>query len=61
VPLSNYAGWLLTSLFLVAAFQLIAARRAEDVPAGSLRSVRCWVDPLRIRHYLQYYDDADYR
>jgi putative membrane protein len=34
VPLSNYAGWLLTSLFLVAAFQLIDARRLDDAPKG---------------------------
>jgi putative membrane protein len=34
VPLSNYAGWLLTSLFLVGAFQLIDARRFEDAPKG---------------------------
>ncbi len=35
VPLSNYAGWLLTSLFLVAAFQLIDLRRLDDAPKGS--------------------------
>jgi putative membrane protein len=34
VPLSNYGGWLLTSLFLVGAFQLIDARRADDAPGG---------------------------
>lgn len=34
VPLSNYGGWLLTSLVLVAAFQLIDARRLTDAPAG---------------------------
>lgn len=34
VPLSNYAGWLLTSLCLVAAFQLIDRRRLNDAPAG---------------------------
>jgi len=34
VPLSNYAGWLLTSLCLVAAFQLIDARRQETPPLG---------------------------
>lgn len=34
VPLSNYAGWLLTSLCLVAAFQMIDARRLADAPAG---------------------------
>ncbi|MDA8429923.1 MAG: carotenoid biosynthesis protein [Geobacteraceae bacterium] len=34
VPLSNYGGWLLTSLFLVGAFQLIDARRTADAPKG---------------------------
>jgi putative membrane protein len=34
VPLSNYAGWLLTSLFLVGAFQLIDARRLDNAPKG---------------------------
>ena len=34
VPLSNYGGWLLTSLLLVAAFQLIDARRLYDPPKG---------------------------
>lgn len=34
VPLSNYAGWLLTSLFLIAAFQLIDARRLDETTAG---------------------------
>lgn len=34
VPLSNYGGWLLTSLLLVAAFQLIDARRPAVTPAG---------------------------
>ncbi len=34
VPLSNYAGWLLTSFFLIAAFQLIDARRLDDSAAG---------------------------
>lgn len=34
VPLSNYGGWLLTSLFLVGAFQLIDARRLADAPKG---------------------------
>ena len=34
VPLSNYGGWLLTSLFLVGAFQLIDARRSEEAPQG---------------------------
>ncbi|MEI6214241.1 MAG: carotenoid biosynthesis protein [Desulfuromonadales bacterium] len=35
VPLSNYGGWLLTSFCLVAAFQLIDARRCNDTPAGA--------------------------
>jgi putative membrane protein len=34
VPLSNYWGWLLTSIILVGAFQLIDARRLDDVPKG---------------------------
>ncbi len=34
VPLSNYAGWLLTSLCLVAAFQLIDGPRQTEKPAG---------------------------
>ena len=34
VPLSNYGGWLLTSLFLVGAFQIIDARRLNDPPKG---------------------------
>jgi uncharacterized membrane protein len=34
VPLSNYWGWLLTSLLLVGAFQLIDARRTADAPKG---------------------------
>ena len=34
VPLSNYAGWLLTSMCLIAAFQLIDARRLDDRAAG---------------------------
>jgi len=34
VPLSNYWGWLLTSLFLVGVFQLIDARRLVDAPKG---------------------------
>jgi putative membrane protein len=34
VPLSNYAGWLLTSFFLIAAFQLIDARRLNETAAG---------------------------
>jgi uncharacterized membrane protein len=34
VPLSNYFGWLLTSLFLVGAFQLIDARRQPEASCG---------------------------
>jgi len=34
VPLSNYGGWLLTSLILIAAFQLIDARRRVEPSAG---------------------------
>jgi len=34
VPLSNYAGWLLTSLLMIAAFQLIDARRPDENVAG---------------------------
>jgi uncharacterized membrane protein len=34
VPLSNYAGWLLTSFCLIAAFQLIDARRLYDKAPG---------------------------
>ena len=34
VPLSNYGGWLLTSLLLVGAFQLIDARRLAEAPKG---------------------------
>jgi uncharacterized membrane protein len=34
VPLSNYAGWLLTSLLMIAAFQLIDARRPDENAAG---------------------------
>jgi putative membrane protein len=36
VPLSNYAGWLLTSLCLIAAFQLIDARRQGDRGSGAV-------------------------
>jgi len=36
VPLSNYAGWFLTSLFLVGAFQLIDFRRLDDAPKGAI-------------------------
>ncbi|MHB8121657.1 MAG: carotenoid biosynthesis protein [Desulfuromonadaceae bacterium] len=34
VPLSNYAGWLLTSFCLIAAFQLIDARRLNETTSG---------------------------
>ncbi len=34
VPLSNYAGWLLTSFCLIAAFQLIDARRLDETASG---------------------------
>jgi len=34
VPLSNYGGWLVTSLCLVAALQVIDARRLNDPPGG---------------------------
>lgn len=34
VPLSNYWGWLLASLVLVGAFQLIDARRLGEAPKG---------------------------
>jgi len=34
VPLSNYGGWLLTSFCLIAAFQLIDARRLDEPEAG---------------------------
>jgi putative membrane protein len=34
VPISNYAGWLLTSFILVAAFQRIDLRRDEKAPRG---------------------------
>lgn len=34
VPLSNYGGWLLTSLFLVGCFQVLDARRLQDKPGG---------------------------
>lgn len=34
VPLTNYAGWLLTSFCLIAAFQLIDARRLDEKTAG---------------------------
>jgi putative membrane protein len=37
VPLSNYGGWLLTSLLLIAAFQLIDASRLEDNAAGLVK------------------------
>jgi putative membrane protein len=34
VPISNYAGWLLTSFLLVAAFQQIDRKREEKMPSG---------------------------
>ncbi len=34
VPLSNYAGWLLTSFCLIAAFQLIDIRRLDETAPG---------------------------
>lgn len=34
VPLSNYGGWLLTSFCLIAAFQLIDARRLDETASG---------------------------
>lgn len=34
VPLSNYAGWLLTSFILVLAFQMIDRRKDEETPWG---------------------------
>jgi len=34
VPLSNYAGWLLTSFCLIAAFQLIDVRRLDENASG---------------------------
>ena len=34
VPLSNYLGWLLTSFFLMGAFQLIDARKQTDAASG---------------------------
>lgn len=37
VPLSNYAGWLLTSICLIAAFQLIDARRRDEQSARLVR------------------------
>jgi uncharacterized membrane protein len=37
VPLSNYAGWLLTSFCLIAALQLIDARRVDDKSAGVVK------------------------
>lgn len=36
VPFSNYGGWLLTSFCLLAAFQLIDARRLDDAPRGAV-------------------------
>ena len=47
VPLSNYAGWLLTSLILVAVFQLIDARRLTDAPRGVYNlPFRCLLGPI---------------
>ncbi len=40
VPLSNYAGWLVTSFCLIALFQLIDARRLDETAAG-LVAVPC--------------------
>ncbi len=37
VPLSNYAGWLLTSLCLIAAFQLIDSRRLDETASGLVK------------------------
>lgn len=37
IPLSNYAGWLLTSFVLVAAFQWIDRHQEEQRPAGVIR------------------------
>jgi putative membrane protein len=37
VPLSNYGGWLLTSFCLIAAFQLIDARRLDEDASGVIR------------------------
>jgi putative membrane protein len=37
IPLSNYAGWLLTSFILVAAFQWIDRQKEEERPAGIVR------------------------
>lgn len=34
VPLSNYAGWLLTSICLIAAFQIIDAKRLDENSVG---------------------------
>lgn len=34
VPLSNYGGWLLTSLLMIAAFQFIDARRLHETASG---------------------------
>jgi putative membrane protein len=37
VPLSNYAGWFLTSICLIAAFQIIDAKRLDENSAGLTR------------------------
>jgi len=47
VPLSNYAGWLLTSFILVAVFQLIDARRLTNAPRGVCNlPFRCLLGPI---------------
>ncbi len=37
VPFSNYAGWLLTSFALVAAFQLVDRRQETETPRGIVK------------------------
>lgn len=47
VPLSNYWGWLLTSFCLVAAFQVIDARRLDEAPRGVCNlPFRSFVGPI---------------
>jgi len=47
VPLSNYGGWLLTSFCLVAAFQLIDAKKQAQPPKGVCNlPFRCLIGPL---------------
>lgn len=46
VPLSNYWGWLVTSFCLVAAFQLIDARRLNDAPSGAHLPFRSLLGPV---------------